>query len=155
VVEYLQGQSESEMVRGGVGFTYVVNFLSALIGNFPTLVTDTKISHYFASAGLLFKVFLFLPICIGCVRVIQKLNTTMLPMVLFPILESMSLVFLLEALELRKSLPHFPMLYVVGFSCLWNNIVTDDESKDNMKYRKLSHVTAVILVFFIAFWNFR
>ncbi len=154
VVEYLQGQSDSEMVKGGLGFTYVVNLLSALIGNFPTIVTDIKISHYFASAGLLFKVFLFLPIAFATRFVFVQKRFSMLALIVFPVMEIVSLIFILEALELRKSFPHYPMLYILAF---W--FMDHEYSHKNVtmpvKRIWLTHVSFFLFMVTIVFWNFR
>jgi hypothetical protein len=72
----------------------------------------------------------------------------------FPLLEASALILILDALELRKSIPHYPMLYIVAFwflsqeslrKVLWHPIFV----------KRFASISLTVLFLFIVFWNFR
>jgi hypothetical protein len=144
------------MVKGSLSFTYAVNILSALVGPLPTFSHVIKPSISFCSSGLLFRVVIAFSFISGVYFIIRKKVFAMLPILIFPILEILSLVFILEALELRKSLPHFPFMFILSF---WFLYVIDNKKVFTLNQKKiLKHFNNITLVFFIIlilYWNFR
>ena len=108
--------NESEgMIKGGVALTLTVNTLSSLIGHFPSINPESKTMLSFFYPGLLLKCILSIFYVVVLIMLIKHKYYTLLPIALFPLFESASLVYIFEALELRKSLPHYPLLYILIF----------------------------------------
>jgi hypothetical protein len=78
----------------------------------------------------------------------------MLALIVFPVLEIVSLIFILEALELRKSFPHYPMLYILAF---WFMDQEYSHKNVTMPVHRiwLTHVSFLLFMVTIVFWNFR
>lgn len=151
----LENKEMSGMVKGGVFFTYLVNILSSLFGPFPTLLSSKAHLSFFAP-GLLFKLFVSLAFWFGCIHIIKIRLYKAYPMLIFIILEMASLTYILESLELRKSIPHFPLVYIVAFIYIYkfdrNQLLT---VKNHLFYKKSFHVLGFILCALTLYWNFR
>lgn len=143
------------MVKGSVSFTYLVNTLSSLFGPFPTVLSSKPHLCFFAP-GLIFKIFISLTFWFGVFIVYQSKITKAYPLFLFAILEMASLTYILEALELRKSLPQFPLMFVVGFIFIYR---FDKHLLKNLKqhllFNKSYNRIAMALCLLIIYWNFR
>jgi hypothetical protein len=143
------------MVKGSVGFTYFVNILSSMFGPFPTLVSS-KVHLSFYAPGLIFKVFISVAFWFGLIHVIKTRLSAVYPLLIFILLEMISLTYILEALELRKSIPHFPLVYIVAFIFIYKfdhrQLLT---LKNHLFYKKSFHVVSIILSGLIIYWNFR
>lgn len=152
----IENKQGSGMIKGSVQFTYAVNFFSSFVGHFPTISPDKKTMLTFFSSGLIYKVFLSFPLILGMFYIVAKKRKTLYPILIFPLLEIFSLIIILEALELRKSLPHYPLLYIIAFWFLYvfsqKKIVVYKKIKH---YKKFNQVVLLILLGFIVYWNFR
>lgn len=151
----LENKEMSGMIKGSVTFTYVVNILSSLFGPFPSLLSSKAHLTFFAP-GLLFKLFVSLAFWFGCIHIIKiRLHKTY-PILVFIILEMVSLTYILEGLELRKSIPHFPLVYIVAFIYIYkfdhNQLLT---VRNHLFYEKSFHVLGFILCALTLYWNFR
>ncbi|MGK0254477.1 MAG: hypothetical protein ACI9OE_001978, partial [Mariniflexile sp.] len=111
----IAGKESTGMVKGSLPFTYAVNALAGLIGPIPTVVSKEKALLSFFAVGLLFRVFFATFFWFGAYYAYKKKYYVLFPLIFFVLLESSSLVFILEGLELRKSLPHFFAIFLVGF----------------------------------------
>lgn len=154
VAEFVESQSDSERVRGGIAFTYAVNVISTIAGAFPTIASDTKPSQYFWISGLIFKVVLSTSVILGFWQILRSRYSDFNVLLFFPLLEASALILILDALELRKSLPHYPMLYIVAFwflsqeslrKTLWHPVFI----------KRLATISLTVLFLFIVLWNFR
>lgn len=149
--------SKESMIKGSTQFTYAVNLLAQLIGPLPTISPDTKVMLSFFSAGLIYKVLLSILFWAG-VHYVFKLKAEMLyPLIFFAFFEMISLLLILEGLELRKSLPHFPMIYIIAF---W--FMDQYESTENFKDIKIRRrinslftLSSIAVFFLILAWNIR
>ena len=143
------------MVKGSVSFTYLVNTLSSMFGPFPTLLSSKAHLSIFAP-GLIFKVLLSVAFWFGVIYVIQaKLNKTY-PMLVFILLEICSLTYILEALELRKSIPHFPLVYIIAFIFIYKYDTSKLLNlKSHLFYKKSFNIVGFILCLLMVYWNFR
>jgi hypothetical protein len=143
------------MVKGSVGFTYFVNILSSMFGPFPTIVS-TKVHLSFYAPGLIFKVFVSIAFWFGLIHSIKIRLSAVYPMAIFVLLEMISLTYILEALELRKSIPHFPLVYIIAFVFIYrfdcNQLLT---IKNHLFYQKSFQVLSLVLCALIIYWNFR
>ena len=80
---------------------------------------------------------------------------TLLPIALFPLFESASLVYIFEALELRKSLPHYPLLYILIFWAIYQIDSSKKEWFNNLFAKQLYALYFIISIFIITYWNLR
>lgn len=143
------------LVKGSVAFTYLVNTLSSMFGPFPSILS-AKAHLMFYAPGLIFKPFVSIAFWLGVIHVIRIRLSTVYPMLFFVIAEMLSLTYILEALELRKSLPHFPLVYIVAFIFMYKfdhrQLLTVSNHLRNQKYFR---VAAIVLCFLMVYWNFR
>jgi hypothetical protein len=143
------------MVKGSVSFTYVVNSLSSMFGPFPTLAS-VKTHLCFYAPGLIFKILLSVIFWFGLIEIVKKREYLLYPMLIFIMLEIGSLTYILEALELRKSLPHFALIYIVAFMFIFNFDHRQLNSlKSHLFYKKSFNLIAFFLCVLMIYWNFR
>ncbi len=143
------------MVKGSVSFTYLVNTVSSMFGPFPSLVSSKNHLSFYAP-GLIFKVFLSLTFWFGLRRIIKKNIYQTYPMLLFIAFEMISLTYILEALELRKSIPHFPMFYIISFIFIHKyDSLQLDTVKNHLFYKKAFNFFIAVLGILMVYWNFR
>ena len=148
--------NESEgMIKGGVTFTLTVNTLSSLIGHFPSINPETKTMLSFFYPGLLLKCLLSIFYVVALIMLIKHKYYTLLPIALFPLFESASLVYIFEALELRKSLPHYPLLYILIFWAIYQIDSSKKEWFNNLFAKQLYALYFIISIFIITYWNLR
>jgi len=149
----IEWREKQGMVKGGFAFTYIVNATASLIGPLPTIPSSSTNGQLsFFAPGLLFRSLAGALFVFGLFYVLKKRAILLIPLVAFYLLESVSLTVILESLELRKSLPHFMVIYFVVFWFIEYLSVRHEESKGLMKIIKLStYLIPVILVI----WNFR
>lgn len=145
----------SGMVKGSISFTYFVNTLSSMFGPFPSFLSS-KVHLMFYAPGLIFKAFISVAFWFGVIHCIHIRMNRMYPMMVFVIAEMASLTYILEALELRKSLPHFPLVYIIAFIFIYKfdykQLLT---LKNHMLYKKSFHVVGIVLCGLMVYWNFR
>lgn len=143
------------MIKGSVSFSYLVNTLASMFGPFPSLLSS-KVHLTFFAPGLIFKVFVSIGFWFGVVHILKAKMTQAYPMLFFVLVEMASLTYILEALELRKSLPHFPLVYIVAFIFIYrfdhNQLLT---VKNHLLYKKSFQVMSIVLCFLMVYWNFR
>lgn len=113
--QLLAAREADEMIKGSLQFTIVVNFLAQLVGPLPTISPSSKELLSFFSAGLMFKTLLSILFWIGVYYVFRFRSEMLYPLVFFAFFEMFSLLIVLEGLELRKSLPHFALIYIIAF----------------------------------------
>lgn len=143
------------MVKGSIPFTYLVNILSSMFGCFPSLMSS-KVHLTFYAPGLIFKVFISLAFWFGVVHLIKTRMSQAYPMLIFIIAEMISLTYILEALELRKAMPHFPLIYIIGFIFIYrydhNQLLS---IKNHLFHKKSFERISLILCILMVYWNFR
>ena len=147
---------ESEgMIIGSLSFTYAVNILAQIIGPLPTLISAEKISLTFFASGLIYRVLLAFPFWLGIRYIFKTKSYKIYPLVIFVLMEMMALALLLEGLELRKALPHIPIVFIIAFWFLDkydNKIIVFKRSKQFKLFFKFS---MFLLAMIILFWNFK
>jgi len=151
----IHARESDGMIIGSLPFTYSVNILAQLIGPLPTLVSDNKVMLTFFAPGLIYRVFLSFPFWLGIIYIYKTRTYKLYPLVFFVIMEMSSLIILLEALELRKSLPHIGIVFIISFWFLDKydyQIIIIKRKKNFQLFLKLSILFLAIL---IAFWNFK
>lgn len=151
--ELIYAKETEGMIKGGILLTYVTNIISALIGPFPTIL-NLKLVISFYAPGLIFKLLMSFFYVIGSIYIIKNKVKILYPILFFSFLELGSLAFILEALELRKSLCHFPFIYIISFWCIYQ-IIENNQFTKRIKLKPLFsfYITSVILL--VIFWNSR
>lgn len=153
--QMIAGKESEGMIKGGVIFTYLVNTIAGLIGPFPTLLPNEKTLLSFYAPGLIYKIFISIPFLFGIVYVFIKKKFIYYPIALFVLLEMSSIVFILEALELRKSLPHFPFIYLISFGFISSYASGEINKKRRKSIITIFNFSFIIIFFLILYWNYR
>lgn len=152
----LKNKEEQGMVIINLPFTIATNVLSTFFGPFPTLLPGDKMHLSFYSVGLILRILISTSFWIGVYYVYREKVNKILPLIFFVIFEGFSLTFILEGLELRKTLPHLFSIYIVAF---WFLDYFQNWSKFSVKSRKriFKSITFSITLFFflILIWNFK
>jgi hypothetical protein len=161
-------QQEEGMIKGGgLLFNYFVNIVASIFGVFPNVFTDTNFGIYkimdfdsklaltFLYPGLLIKVLLGTAFLVGFYYSIKNKIYLFVPISVFFVSEIFALIFTLEALELRKGLPHFIWFYLFIFY----GVYLIDEKKIFLKYKSIFNtINGLLLIFYVSliiFWNLR
>lgn len=156
VKQMIRNKTASTMVKGSLRFRYSVNIMAAAIGPLPTLLPNKKTMLSFYSVGLIYRVFISLTLWFGIYYAYKKRVTDVYPLILFALMEMASLVFILEGLELRKSLPHFPAVFIVSFWFLDTyNSTTIIKSQSKLRLKKVINLSIIFFFFLIMLWNKR
>jgi hypothetical protein len=154
--QLVESRESDEMIIGSVQFTYFVNTVGSFFGHLPTInLNKIPPVKNLCSSGLSLKMALNIFFLFGVYFVIKNKYWILLPIVLFILVESISLISIFEALELRKSLPHYPMIYVLVFWFIYSlekNSKTFYYEKFRKTYLNLFFVFNSIL---IVYWNLR
>lgn len=148
-------KESSGMVKGSVQFTYAVNILASSLGPLPTVLPAKPILSMY-SVGLIYRVLLSVAFWLGVYYVIKYKVALIYPLLLFVFLEAISLTFILEALELRKSLPHFPFIYIIAFWFLDNydrKII--EKKRERRMLKNIWSTFSVLSLIIIIYWNYR
>ena len=143
------------MIISSLSFTYTVNILAQIIGPLPTLISAEKISLTFFGSGLIYRVLLAFPFWLGIRYIFKTKSYKIYPLVIFVLIEMMALALLLEGLELRKALPHIPIVFIIAFWFLDkydNKIIVFKRSK---RFKLFFRFSIFLLAMIILFWNFR
>ncbi len=149
-------KEESGMVKGGVVFTYLVNFMAVWIGPLPTLLPNFKTHLSFFAPGLIYKDLISIPFLLGIFYFFKRRLTVFYPIILFAVFELSSLMFIMEGLELRKSLPHFPFIFLIafGFIAYFSNKKSFSRQQRDTLWN-IMHVSFYVIFILIYIWNFR
>lgn len=154
--QMIESIDSSPMVKESLRFTYSVNTMAAAIGPLPTLLPNKKTKLSFYSVGLIYRVFISLTLWFGIYYAYKKRVTDLYPLILFALMEMAPLVFILEGLELRKSLPHFPAVFIVSFWFLDTyNSTTIIKPQSKLRLKKVINLSIILFFFLIMLWNKR
>ncbi len=143
---------ESGKVVGGIGLTYATNLLSQIIGPFPTFLTDGSFKSFFAP-GLLFKMFLAVPFWMGVIYIFKKDYKVLYPIIWFIFFEMISLILILNGLELRKSIPHIPFIFITAFWFMNYQKKTNLMQNVYIKVLNIIYIAVIPILLFI--WEFK
>jgi hypothetical protein len=156
VEEMIDNRASEGMVKKSVPFTYAVNFLAATVGPLPTLVPKKKTVLFLYSSGLIYKIFISIMFFGGIYLSYRQKEVAVYPLILFALMEMGALIFILEGLELRKSLPHFPAVFIVSY---WGLYVCDRKLVMDGRIKKKTvrafNIVIVSLCLLIVTWNTR
>lgn len=142
--------------QGNVVFSYLINFLAAYIGPLATIDPSDKTMLSFFSPGLIFKIIISVFFILGAHYFLRNKRKEFFPLIFFVLFESTALAFILEALELRKVLPHFPFIYLIGFGFIYTfnekSLITENNKKRINNLLRFAYVGIFLL---LIFWNYR
>ncbi len=149
--------AKQSMIIVSTRFTYATNFLAQLIGPLPTISPDTKELLSFFSPGLIYKVLLSVFFWFGVFYVFKIKKDILYPLIFFAFFEMISLLLILEGLELRKSLPHFFVIYIIAFWFLDKFDMTQaiQSVRSRQKTSTLFSFSSAIVLLIIFIWNIR
>lgn len=153
---FLEEKTNTGMIKINLFITYLVNFISGFIGPYPTFSTKSLTYQSIFASGIYLKNILSFSFVIGIFYVFNDKILKLYPIIIFPLLEIISLIAIIETLELRKSLPHFPMVYIVIFWFLYyfNNKV-NWKKKTRNRIWNLWYVYIFLFTIFLIIWNLR
>lgn len=145
------------MIKGGLKFTYMVNILAQILGPLPTISPGKNLLLSFYSSGLLYKALLSVVFWIGIYYIFSFKVELLYPLIFFALFEMISLLSILEGLELRKSLPHFPMIYIIAFWFLdkFDAIGPSIAIRNKKNLRSIFSLSSFVVFFLILVWNTR
>ena len=146
---------EAMVYQGNKVFTYFVNTLAQLIGPLPTVSPDINSGTLsFYSSGLIFRVLISFPFWVGVYFIIKRKIIVLYPLIFFIIMEMVSLILIIEGLELRKSLVHLPFVYVIAFWYM-NKYDNKESLFSNRVVKNMLGIVPLTAFLIILFWNLR
>lgn len=150
----LQIKEQQGMVIGGIGFTYAVNILAQAIGPMATFTPGKSEILSFYAPGLVYRILIGVPFWLGIGYIFKKKVTDLFPIAFFVLMEMLSLTLILEGLELRKAIPHFSLVFVIGFFYL-DKFDTKIISKRRTFLTYSTHLAFLLILGLLFFWNTR
>ena len=108
-------EHKNELADGGGVINQMVDPLAAFTGPFPSVKIKTIKPTPLYAAGLLYRFLLSAPFFLGSYYVIKRRYVKMYPLVLFFLINALGVVISVKGLELRLSLTHLAMMYIVAF----------------------------------------
>ena len=152
------GNTDELLVENGSanysgGFNYFVGWFASLFGPFPTLFPNDSqgprnINFY--GAGLIYKLFLVIPLWTGAFFSVKRLNVMMIPILGFTVVEMAASAYVMASFELRKVMLHMPFIYLLAFYGLY----CLEKYKIGDTYKHLSEIAGHILVIgILLLWN--
>lgn len=126
--------------------------IAALAGPFPSIkIASMKGTSLYAS-GLLFRFLLSAPFFIGACRIIEERHIRMYPFVLFFLGNAIGVAISVKGLEVRLSMPHMAMMYVVAF---WALAKCDYDKFSFAISSKVIYSYFIVVLGLCLLWNFR
>lgn len=101
--------------KGGGVINQMADPLAALIGPFPSIVAKAINRTTLYASGLLFRLLLAFPFIIGVIYAFRHKKYKIFPLIFFFLANAIGVAISVKGLELRISLPHLPMMYLVAF----------------------------------------
>lgn len=151
--EFMEAKAYNQNLSPNI-LTYSTAVISSIIGPLPTyhpLVSREQTAFY--SIGLGFRVLLSGFFLFNILRILKNRNFILIAIVMFTLIEMLSLALVLESFELRLNSPHMPFVYLISFHYLYElNTKQFTINKVTVKILKLSFIFLPILIFF---WNLR
>lgn len=135
------------------GFNYFVGWFASLFGPFPTLFPNDSLGprnmNYYG-AGLLYKLFLVVPLWTGVYCSVKRFNVIMIPILGFTIVEMAASAYVMASFELRKVMLHMPFIYLVAFYGLY----CLEKDKIGERYRQVTEIAChVFVIGILVLWN--
>ena len=116
--------AESGSANYSGGFNFFVGWFASLFGPFPTIFPAESVGPVpmnFYGAGLIYKLFIVIPLWAGVFWAIKRFDLLMIPVIIFVLAEIAGAAFVLASFELRKVMLHMPFIYVIAFYGFYQN----------------------------------
>lgn len=127
---------------------YIINFFASLFGPFPTLIGTDKPRSCLYGPGLLYKFFMNLPFWLAVWKIVKNKIVDLYPMIFFILIEAISAAIVQRGFELRITLPHIAMYFMLVF---WYFSETD--SDDEKLFNKYSPAFFIISFLIVCGWG--
>ena len=141
-------------------FQKAVSTVGALIGPFPALFQITSVQFTqkpMFGAGLLYKFLLFFPFWKGFLYAVKEKVIDVFPLYIFIVMEMIGLCLVVDGLEVRKAVPHFPLFILTAF---WYLDRFDSDTNEEIRATPYYYWTykgltvSVVVVFILTLtWN--
>lgn len=148
-------KESSGALKGSLVFVYLVNVIAGLIGPFPTISPNSNVISSFYAPGLIYKILISVPFIFGIFHIFKRNIVAYYPIVFFVLFEIVSLIFILQTLELRKSMPHLPFIYIIGFGFLSKFDKSNIPPQKKRAFERSLNAFFILIFFSILFWNSR
>ncbi len=155
IEELIRVREIQGMIKGGLVFTYLVNSISQAIGPLPTLFSPSKILTMFYAPGLIYRVLLAIPFWLGVFFIFKRKEIKLYPLFFFVFLEMFMLVFLIDGLELRITMPHLPFIFVLAFWFMDKFDRNEVVLKRRALFIELFYIALFVVTVMMFYWNFR
>lgn len=153
--ELLIAARESQgSIIGSLPFTYSVNVLSQAIGPLPSIYSSNNLITI-SSQGLIYRVLLAFPFWIGVVYIYKLQYYKIYPLVFFTIMEMVSLSLVMAGIELRMSMPHIVIVFIIAFWFLDKYDQNLIKFKKPKRFKQYFKVSILIVVFLIFYWQLK
>ncbi len=132
------------------GTTYVLNFPAAIFGPLSTIVSEGINRNTFYGAGLLYKLFLSLPFVLAIWLSVKKKITLLVPIIVFVLIESVAAAVVQKGFEMRLTLPHIAMTFLIS---MWLLDKAKRDERISRVFTKLSPVFFFAVFVVVLAWN--
>lgn len=128
VFSYTRGNMDAIVEHGRVyeyssSFSWFVSWFAAPFGPFPSLfprVAGEPLTTNFYGAGLIYRLFLIIPMWMGVWYAINEHETKIIPLAVYVVISMLAAGYVLASLELRKVMTHIPFTYILAFYGLYH-----------------------------------
>lgn len=108
-------ERKNELAGGGGIINQLADPLAALIGPFPSVAVKEIKRTPLNASGLLYRLLLAIPFVIGTYYIFRYKYKKMYPFVFFFLINVIGVAISVKGLEVRLSIPHLAMMYMVAF----------------------------------------
>ncbi len=149
--QLMEYRAESYSHSYSTSFNFVVNIFSCLFGPFPTFLwsggADTPRTALYAPS-VFYKFCITVFFWLAAFYAFKHKKIILYPMIVFVVVEMISLIIVQAGFELRKALPHYPAFYLVSFWLL-------SQSQNVRSLNKYARYWLFVVILVVIFWNMR
>lgn len=120
--KYLRGgnteliiERKNELAGEGGIINQLADPIAALAGPFPSIKIKSVAKTPLYASGLLYRLLLSAPFFLGVYFIYKERNIKMYPFVIFFLINAIGVAISVKGLELRLSMSHMAMMYIVAF----------------------------------------
>jgi hypothetical protein len=145
-------ERKMELSNGGGILNETADPLAAVIGPFPSIFIKAIVPTPLYASGLLYRLLLALPFLLGAIYAFRHKYQKIYPLVFFFLMNAIGVIISTKGLELRLSLPHLAMMYLVAFWLLakYDYRMIRRRISNKFIYGYFACVVVISLI-----WNFR
>lgn len=98
-------------------YAYMINYFAAFLGPFPSVI-GSKLTSCFFGSGLMFKLLLLPFFTLGIINNVKIKNVEVYPLLAFLIVESFFASLVQKGMELRITLPHIFVFFIIAYMAI-------------------------------------